>query len=87
MQNTIEKKIRNVTGRVVSDKMEKTRVVKIEMRWKHPVFKKSLLRSKRIKVHDEKNESRLGDLVSVTETRPLSRDKRHILFKVLEKSK
>ncbi len=83
----MQNKFKLITARVVSDKMEKTRIVEVEIHWKHPVFKKSLLRSKRIKVHDEKNESHLGDLVSIFGTRPISREKRHILHKIIERAK
>ena len=81
------KNLKLVQGEVVSDKMDKTRVILISTKKRHPLLKRSLLRSRRVKVHDAKNESKLGDWVSALETRPLSRDKRHRLFKVLEKAK
>jgi small subunit ribosomal protein S17 len=74
-------------GVVVSDKMDKTIVVEITMRKLHPLYKKYLTRSKRIKAHDEKNEAHEGDTVSVVECRPLSRDKRWRLASILEKAK
>jgi small subunit ribosomal protein S17 len=74
-------------GVVVSDKMDKTIVVEITMRKLHPLYKKYLTRSKRIKAHDEKNEAREGDTVSVVECRPLSRDKRWRLASIIEKAK
>lgn len=74
-------------GVVVSDKMDKTIVVEITMRKLHPLYKKYLTRSKRIKAHDEKNEAHAGDTVSVVECRPLSRDKRWRLASILEKAK
>lgn len=74
-------------GIVVSDKMDKTIVVEITMRMLHPLYKKYVTRSKRIKAHDEKNEAHEGDTVRVVETRPLSRDKRWRLAEVVEKAK
>ena len=81
------KRLRLVQGEVVSDKMDKTRVVLINTKKRHPLLKHSLLRSRRIKIHDERNESKLGDRVIALETRSLSRDKRHCLFKILGKIK
>ena len=74
-------------GVVVSDKMDKTIVVEITMRKLHPLYKKYLTRSKRIKAHDDKNEAHEGDTVRVVETRPLSRDKRWKLAEIVEKAK
>jgi len=74
-------------GIVVSDKMEKTIVVEITMRKLHPLYKKYVTRSKKIKAHDEKNEAHEGDTVRVVETRPLSRDKRWKLAEIVEKAK
>ncbi|MBU42956.1 MAG: 30S ribosomal protein S17 [Leptospiraceae bacterium] len=82
---TRAKRIRTIVGRVVSDKTDKTRVILVETFFTHPKFKKTVKRSQRIKIHDEKNESREGDIVSAIETRPLSRWKRHRLFKVVER--
>jgi small subunit ribosomal protein S17 len=76
-----------IQGVVVSDKMEKTIVVEITMRKLHPLYKKYVTRSKRIKAHDEKNEAHEGDTVRVVETRPLSRDKRWKLAEIVEKAK
>ena len=81
------RKFKLVRGEIVSDKMDKTRVLVMRSKKRHPFLKRSILRSRRIKIHDPKNESKLGDLVSALETRPLSRDKRHRLFKILEKAK
>lgn len=81
-----KKRINIITGRVVSDKMDKTRVILIETMQTHPQLRKPLHRSKRIKIHDEKNECREGDVVSAIETRPLSADKRHRLHKIIEKA-
>ena len=74
-------------GVVVSDKMEKTIVVEITMRKLHPLYKKYVTKSKRIKAHDEGNEAHTGDTVRVVETRPLSRDKRWRLAEIVEKAK
>ena len=69
-----KKKVR--TGRVVSDKMDKTVVVAIESRKSHPLYKRILRVVRKFKVHDEQNEAKLGDLVRIEETRPLSKEKR-----------
>lgn len=74
-------------GSVVSDKMDKTVVVAIEDRVAHPLYKKIIKRTIRLKAHDEKNECGIGDKVEIMETRPLSKDKRWRLVKVLEKAK
>ena len=76
-----------LTGIVVSDKMEKTIVVEITMRKLHPLYKKYVTRSKRIKAHDEKNEAHVGDTVRVIEVRPISKDKCWRLETILEKAK
>jgi small subunit ribosomal protein S17 len=70
-------------GTVVSDKMQKTVVVAVETTTRHRLYKKTLKRTKRYKVHDEKNESRLGDRVRIVETRPLSKEKRWRLVEIL----
>jgi small subunit ribosomal protein S17 len=75
------------TGVVKSDKMEKTIVVEITMRKLHPLYKKYVTRSKRIKAHDENNEAHVGDTVRVIEARPVSKDKCWRLEEVLEKAK
>ena len=74
-------------GRVVSDKMQKTVVVEIHQRKLHRLYKKYLQRTKRIKVHDEKNESHVGDTVRVVDSRPLSKDKRWRLLEIVERAK
>ena len=74
-------------GRVVSNKMQKTIVVEIHQRKLHRLYKKYLTRTKKIKVHDEKNECGIGDMVRVVESRPLSRDKRWRLLEIVEKAK
>lgn len=81
------KKLKLLRGEVVSDKMDKTRVILLSTKKSHPFLKRSILRSRRVKIHDARNESKMGDLVSALETRPLSREKRHRLFRILEKAK
>ncbi len=75
------------TGLVVSDKMDKTIVVTIEDNVRHPLYKKIIKRTVKLKAHDEKNECRVGDRVSIMETRPLSKDKRWRLVEIIEKAK
>ena len=74
-------------GKVVSDKMDKTIVVAIEDNVEHPLYKKIIKRTSKLKVHDENNECRIGDRVRIMETRPLSKDKRWRLVEVIEKAK
>ena len=75
------------TGMVVSDKMDKTIVVAIEDNVRHPLYKKIVKRTVRLKAHDENIECRVGDRVTVMETRPLSKDKRWRLAAIVEKAK
>ena len=75
------------TGVVVSDKMDKTIVVEIRTRGKHPLYGQIMNRTKKFKVHDEKNECGIGDTVRIMETRPLSKDKRWRLVEIIEKAK
>ncbi len=75
------------TGVVVSDKMDKTVVVAIKDNVKHPLYKKIIKRTVRLKAHDENNECRVGDRVSLMETRPLSKDKRWRVVSIIEKAK
>ena len=75
------------TGRVVSNKMDKTIVVAVEDHVKHPLYKKIVKRTYKLKAHDEKNECNIGDTVKVMETRPLSKDKRWRLVEVVERVK
>ena len=74
-------------GKVVSDKMEKTIVVAIEEHVKHPLYKKVVKRTYKLKAHDENNECAVGDVVRVMETRPISKDKRWRLVEIVEKAK
>ncbi len=82
-----ERNMRKVEiGKVVSDKMDKTVVVAIENRVKHPLYKKIVKHTLKLKVHDENNECNIGDKVEIMETRPLSKDKRWRLVEVIEKA-
>ena len=74
-------------GRVVSDKMDKTVVVAIVDNVKHPLYKKIVKRTVRLKAHDENNACKVGDRVEVMETRPLSKDKRWHVVEIIEKAK
>ena len=74
-------------GEVVSNKMDNTIVVKIEDTVKHPIYKKIIKRTIKFKAHDENNECNIGDRVEIMETRPLSKDKRWRLTKIVEKAK
>jgi len=74
-------------GKVVSDKMDKTIVVAVESRVAHPLYKKIIKRTYKLKAHDENNDCGTGDTVRVMETRPLSKDKRWRLVEVIEKAK
>ncbi len=74
-------------GRVVSDKMDKTIVVSVEDFVRHPLYGKAVKRSRKFKAHDENNECRTGDKVRISETRPLSKDKRWRMVKIVEKAK
>ena len=75
------------TGIVVSDKMDKTIVVKLSTRVMHPLSKKFVQKTTKIKAHDENNECGIGDTVKVMETRPLSKDKHRRLVEIIEKAK
>ena len=74
-------------GKVVSDKMDKTVVVEVADRVAHPIYKKIIKRTYRLKAHDENNECGVGDRVKVMETRPLSKDKRWRVVEIVEKAK
>ena len=75
------------TGKVVSNKMDKTIVVAVEDHVKHPLYNKIVTRTYKLKAHDENNECNIGDRVNVMETRPLSKDKRWRLVEIVEKVK
>ena len=74
-------------GKVVSNKMDKTIVVSIEDNVKHPLYKKIIKNTVKLKAHDENNECGIGDRVLVMETRPLSKDKRWLVVEIIEKAK
>ena len=82
----MEKKRKTRLGRVVSNKMNKTVVVTVETRRHHPVYKKTVRRISRYKVHDEKNECQPGDTVRLEETRPLSKEKRWRVVEIVTKA-
>ncbi|MGE5328569.1 MAG: 30S ribosomal protein S17 [Deltaproteobacteria bacterium] len=75
------------TGKVVSDKMDKTVVVAIEYSIKHPLYKKVVRKTYKLKAHDENNQCTIGDRVKVMETRPLSKEKRWRVVEIVEKAK
>jgi len=77
-RNALQKR-RAVVGTVVSDKMQKTIVVKVDRRVRHSLYKKYVEKSRRYKAHDETNEAKVGDIVTLVESRPLSREKRWVL--------
>ena len=89
MENKAVKKKtkKEVTGQVVSNKMDKTIVISINRKKLHKLYKKYITVTKKIKVHDEQNECNIGDIVKAVETRPLSKDKNWRLVEVLEKVK
>lgn len=79
-----ERKVR--VGKVVSDKMDKTIVVAVEENVMHKLYGKTIRRTKKFKAHDENNEAKIGDVVRIMETRPLSKDKRWRLVEIVEKA-
>jgi len=84
----VERNLRKTrVGKVISDKMDKTVVVAVVDNVEHPLYKKIVKRTYKLKAHDEKNECGIGDTVRVMETRPLSRDKRWRLVEIIEKAK
>ncbi len=85
MSERNERKVK--TGKVISDKMDKTIVVAIERLVQHPLYKKSIKKTVKFKAHDENNESHIGDIVEVMETRPLSKDKRWRVTQIIERAK
>jgi small subunit ribosomal protein S17 len=74
-------------GKVISDKMDKTVVVAIETSVKHPLYKKIIKRTSKLKAHDENNECSVGDKVELMETRPISKDKRWRVTEIIEKAR
>ena len=82
-----ETKHRFLKGRVVATKMDKTAVVEVESKKRHPKYEKIIKRSKKYFVHDENRELNVGDLIVIRETRPLSKNKRFTLHEILERAK
>lgn len=82
----LERHRRVLVGQVVSDKMDKTIVVQVMRRYRHPRYRKYVNERTKYKAHDENNEARVGDMVRITESRPLSRDKRWRLQAVTERA-
>ncbi|EYE87703.1 30S ribosomal protein S17 [Fervidicella metallireducens AeB] len=84
----MERGLRKVRiGKVVSDKMEKTIVVAVETKVRHPLYGKTVNRTTKFKAHDENNDAHIGDIVKIMETRPLSKDKRWRLVEIMERAK
>ena len=81
-----EKVVRTTTGRVVSDKMDKTATVLVERQVKHPIYGKYLRRSTKFKIHDENNDCNAGDIVKIAECRPISKSKSWRLVEVVERA-
>jgi small subunit ribosomal protein S17 len=84
-RNRLQKR-RGVVGTVVSDKMQKTIVVKVDRQVRHSLYKKYVEKSRRYKAHDEKNEAKVGDRVRLVESRPLSREKRWVLQSIIRRA-
>jgi small subunit ribosomal protein S17 len=82
-----ENSIRLVTGRVVSDKMDKSITIMVERKVAHPIYKKYVKRSTKLHVHDEENVCNVGDMVTVTSTRPISKTKCWKLVEIIDKAK
>ena len=81
-----EDRRRFLQGVVLSDKMNKTRVVQVRWRTKHAAYEKVIVKANKYKAHDEKNESKIGDTVRMMETRPLSKDKRWVIKEIIQKA-
>ena len=86
MTTSSTKVVRTVSGRVVSDKMDKTITVLVERKVKHPLIGKVIVKSNKFHAHDENNECKDGDLVTITESRPLSKTKTWVLSKIVTKA-
>jgi small subunit ribosomal protein S17 len=84
---TVRNLRKSKTGKVVSDKMDKTVVVEVVDSVKHPLYKKIIKSTAKFKAHDENNECKIGDTVEIVETRPLSKDKRWRVSEILERAK
>lgn len=86
-QQVVNKTKREFVGIVTSDKMEKTIVVSVDNKTLHPLYKKYVVRTKKLKAHDETNDAKIGDRVRVVECRPISKDKCWKLVEILERAK
>lgn len=86
-QKTVKQKRKTYIGQVVSDKMMKTIVIEINTRKLHRLYKKYVVKTKRLKAHDENNEAKIGDTVEVIECRPLSKDKHWRLVRIIERAR
>ncbi|MGB7815093.1 MAG: 30S ribosomal protein S17 [Methylotenera sp.] len=86
MMTETTKVVRSLSGRVVSDKMDKTITVLVERKVKHPLIGKVVVKSNKFHAHDEKNECKEGDLVTITESRPMSKTKTWVVSKVVTKA-
>lgn len=88
MAESVERGMRKTrTGRVVSNKMDKSITVAVDRQVKHPIYGKFITKTKKYMAHDENNDAKVGDLVSITETRPLSKMKKWRLFEIVERAK
>jgi small subunit ribosomal protein S17 len=81
-----QKSVRKITGKVISDKMDKTITVLVERRVKHALYGKYITRSTKLHAHDEKNECKEGDVVAISESRPLSKTKTWMLQEIVERA-
>jgi small subunit ribosomal protein S17 len=84
MAESAKKVVRSLSGRVVSDKMDKTITVLVERKVKHPLIGKVVVKSNKFHAHDEKNECKEGDLVTITESRPMSKTKTWVVSKIVK---
>ena len=82
-----DKAVKTLTGKVISNKMQKTITVAVDRKVKHPIYGKFVNRTTKFKAHDETNTAGIGDIVRISETRPLSKDKRWRLVEIIEKAK
>ena len=87
MENEKKKSQKTIVGVVASDKMDKTVVVLVSMKKKHPIYGKYITYTRKFKAHDEKNECKVGDTVRIVETRPLSKDKYFRVQEIVERAK
>ncbi len=87
MERKWSEKRKELVGVVVSNKMDKTVVVKVDRRVPHPIYKKHIIKSKKYHAHDANNQCNIGDVVVIRETRPLSKTKRWVVVKIVERAK